>query len=408
MTAVQTKRRINRAEWFGEVPDHWSTANVGSLFRERKDRVSDSEYPPLSVTKAGIVPQVEGVAKTDRNDDRKLVRMGDFAINSRSDRKGSAGVSALDGSVSAITTVLEPLGIESDYAHYLLRSVPFQEEFYRWGHGIVADLWSTKFTEMSRIRVPLPPSAEQHRIANFLDREIGEMDEMSDELDQLVDRLRERRKSAIDVRIAGSSAPMVALHHVTEMLPGYAFPSSGFSPDGIGPRLLRGVNVKPDAIDWSDMVRLSAENGPYGDYELAEGDLVLGMDRPFVGAGCRVSVVDRQSVGSLLVQRVLRIRGSDRAHSRFIQYALLSSAFFDYLSPSFTGISVPHLSEQQVGRFRLALPSASEQQSVVAHLDRETAEIDSMITDAQELQSLIAERRSALITDVVTGRKEIH
>ncbi|MCR2609567.1 restriction endonuclease subunit S, partial [Salmonella enterica] len=73
---------------------------------------------------------MENVAKTENGDSRKLVRRGDFVINSRSDRKGSSGLSDYDGSVSQISIVLVPRRIAPKFTHYLLRSVSFQEEFY--------------------------------------------------------------------------------------------------------------------------------------------------------------------------------------------------------------------------------------------------------------------------------------
>ena len=44
-------------EWIGEIPASWQLLTVGSLFRVRNEKVNDTDYPPLSVTKGGIVPQ---------------------------------------------------------------------------------------------------------------------------------------------------------------------------------------------------------------------------------------------------------------------------------------------------------------------------------------------------------------
>ena len=138
-------------EWLGELPKHWQIKRLGQFFKERREKVSDKDYSALSVTKQGIVPQLENAAKTDAGDNRKLVRKNDFVINSRSDRKGSSGVSEFEGSVSLISIVMKPRGINPQFAHHLLRSYPFQEEFYRYGKGIVADLWSTNSSEMKNI-----------------------------------------------------------------------------------------------------------------------------------------------------------------------------------------------------------------------------------------------------------------
>ena len=155
--------------WIGEIPSHWKERKIRSLFALRADKVSDKQYPPLSVTKMGITPQLEDAVKTDNGDNRKLVLKGDFVVNSRSDRKGSCGISDLDGSVSLINIVAYPISnFCSKYYHLLFRSNDYVEEFYRLGKGIVSDLWTTKFDEMRNIVVPFPSITEQQKIVEFL------------------------------------------------------------------------------------------------------------------------------------------------------------------------------------------------------------------------------------------------
>ena len=102
------KVRTVPTKWLEYLPSHWDCKKIGLLFSERKTKVSDKEYAPLSVTKIGVVSQLESAVKTDAGDNRKLVCKGDFVINSRSDRKGSCGLSHSGGSVSLIDIVLQP------------------------------------------------------------------------------------------------------------------------------------------------------------------------------------------------------------------------------------------------------------------------------------------------------------
>ena len=158
--------------WIGDIPADWAIKKIGVLFQCRNEKVNDTEYPPLSVSKGGIVPQMENVAKSDANDNRKQVLKNDFVINSRSDRKQSCGVSDYDGSVSLINTVLfekEKGAVNPAYNNYLLKNYGFAEEFYRWGHGIVADLWTTRWQEMKNIDLPVPPYQKQSAILNKIE-----------------------------------------------------------------------------------------------------------------------------------------------------------------------------------------------------------------------------------------------
>jgi hypothetical protein len=153
-------------DWIPFIPVHWEMKKINDLFIERKEKCSALDYTPLSVTKFGVVPQLDTAVKS--NDNRKKVLSGDFVINSRSDRRGSSGFSKYDGSVSLINIVLCPRENVSLYYHYLLRSHTFIEEFYRNGRGIVADLWTTRYSEMKNIYIPVPPIEEQNQILEFL------------------------------------------------------------------------------------------------------------------------------------------------------------------------------------------------------------------------------------------------
>ena len=164
--------------WINKVPEKWNLKKINALFDERREKVSDTDYEALSVTKNGIFKQLDNVAKTNDGDNRKKVQRNDFVINSRSDRKGSSGLSDFNGSVSLINIVLRIKKEYPRYMHYLLKSVPFQEEFYRNGKGIVADLWSTNFQSMKSIILPIPPIKEQGQIANYLDWKINEIDRL--------------------------------------------------------------------------------------------------------------------------------------------------------------------------------------------------------------------------------------
>ncbi len=82
----------------------------------------------------GVLPQLDTVAKTNAHDDRKLIVKGDFVINSRSDRRGSCGISDYTGSVSLINTVLFPITeMNPRYYNWYFHTVGFADEFLSLG-----------------------------------------------------------------------------------------------------------------------------------------------------------------------------------------------------------------------------------------------------------------------------------
>ena len=92
-TNPNAKRKQSGVNWLGEIPEHWEVSKLRKHFIPRIQKVSDKDFAPLSVTKDGILPQLDTACKTDNGENRKLVRKGDYVVNSRSDRKGSGGIS---------------------------------------------------------------------------------------------------------------------------------------------------------------------------------------------------------------------------------------------------------------------------------------------------------------------------
>lgn len=202
------------ALWIDTIPSNWYSKKVRELFIERRVKVSDKDYAPLSVCKAGIVPQLDTAVKTDNGDNRKLVKYGDFVINSRSDRKGSSGISPCDGSVSLINLALKPITDENPmFLHYLLRSVPFTEEYFRNGRGLVADLWTTRYDELKNIFLPIPPRPEQDQIVRFLNWKTSEMAHFIKEKKREIKHLQEYRDSTINAYVTRGTKEDVSLRN---------------------------------------------------------------------------------------------------------------------------------------------------------------------------------------------------
>lgn len=397
-------------EWLGMVPSHWNIKRLGHFFEERRDKVSDKDYPPLSVTMQGIVPQIDTAAKTDAGDNRKLVLKNDFVINSRSDRKGSSGVSQLNGSVSLISIVMEPKRINPKFAHHLLRSYPFQEEFYRYGKGIVADLWSTNSSEMKNILIPELADDESNAIACFLDHETAKIDNLIDKQKQLIELLKEKRQAVIsNIVNISSNEKKTKLKNFVYIQTGYPFPSSKFkhSPENNIP-LLRGINVGVDSIKWDEVVYWdTSEFEKLSDYSLVVGDIVFGMDRPWISFGARVSEIKAQDLPCLLLQRVARLRSNIKSHQPFIKLCLSSNEFREYAEIDLTGVSVPHISPEQISNFYVRDIPFDEQVYLTNNALEQIKRIQITQEIAEEAIQLLQERRTALISAAVTGKIDV-
>ncbi len=422
--------------WTGAVPEHWSVLPMRAHLTEVADR-NHSDEQMLSVTiSRGVLPQaafLEGSSKKDASkQDRssyKLVVPGDIVYNKMRAWQGACGVSQHRGIVSPAYVVERPRdGVDPRFMHHLLRTPGFAREAERWSYGIASDLWSLRPQHFRLIYGCLPPSHEQASIVRFItraDRVVGRYIDVKQKLIKLLDEERQGVirdaitrgiNPTIPLRASGvewlGDVPehwrVVALGRLMSVLTGFPFNSSEFTTNPTGLRLLRGINVAPGRVRWETTVRWPlGQRGAFSSFELAVGDIVLGMDRPVIRGGVRVAVVTSEDVPSLLLQRVARIRPLPGLLREYLVLLLSGKVFADYLAPIFTGISVPHVSPEQIKAFRFALPGSAEQAAIVAVVLERTAHLDKAIAMARGDQALLREYRTRLIADVVTGKLDV-
>jgi len=413
-------------EWLGEVPEHWKVKRLAHFFFERREKVSDKDFEPLSVTKNGVVPQLDTAAKTDDGDNRKKVCNGDFVINGRSDRKGSSGVAGQNGSVSLINVVLQPYGINSSFTHHLLRCQPFQEEFYRYGKGIVADLWSTNFSEMRNIILAVPSSEEQSTIATFLDQETSKIDALVAEQQRLIELLKEKRQAVISHAVTKGLNPNVPMKDSgVEWL--------GEVPEHWGVKRLRFIaQLNPSKKETTELDRETevsflpmeaiSDDGslnlertrPIGEVETGytyfrEGDVTIAKITPCFENG--KGAVMRGLFGGIgfgTTELIVARAKPFEATSNYLHWLFISAWFRKYGEASMYGAGgQKRVSDDFVRDFAIAIPAISEQQIITTFLDHETAKLDTLTTEAQRAITLLQERRTAVISATVTGKIDV-
>lgn len=418
------KYKDSGASWLGQVPEHWELGRLGSYVSLRGEKGSDKEFTPLSVTKQGVVPQLETAAKTDDGDNRKVVRRGDLAINGRSDRKGSSGLAEMDGSVSLINIILKiDRGLHPKFAHHLIRSFAFQEEFYRWGRGIVADLWSTNYWDLKRIPTALPPLDEQRKIAEFVDAAISKMDAAISSQERMIELLQERRSAIITQAVTKGLDPNIKMKdsgvpwlgqvpaHWGVTLVGRLFsielgkmlqPSKPDETDVLVP-YLRSANIQWGRVDISDVKEMWFSGSEIKKLRLEKDDLLV-----CEGGDAGRSCLWRGEMDLCCFQKsVIRVRGDASTDIRHMAYWMRFLKEKGYVDMVCNKSTIAHFTSEKVARAPYLKMPHAEQVSIVRHLDLEVSKIDSVIQSQEQLIQQLKERRSALITQVVTGQVDV-
>jgi type I restriction enzyme S subunit len=160
------------------------------------------------------------------------------------------------------------------------------------------------------------------------------------------------------------------LGELVDLSVGCAFKSTGFTDEADGIRLLRGDNVGQGRLRWESCKRWPASGLQGLDrYFLVEGDVILAMDRPWIGGGLKQATVRSEDLPALLVQRVARLRARRGLDQGFLAAVVASQEFEAHILSVITGSAVPHISGSQILSFPLRrLPAESEQRRIAATL----------------------------------------
>ena len=255
-----------------------------------------------------------------------------------------------------------------------------------------------------------PTIAEQVQIANFLDHETAKIDTLIEEQQSLIRLLKEKRQAVISHVVCPRSDENVArLAYFVDLLPGYAFSSQGYkSTEENNIKLLRGINIGVDSLKWDDVAYWPcSELADLHAFQLEKGDIVFGMDRPWISTGARVAEIEEKDLPCLLLQRVARIRSGKEAHQPFVKMCLQSFEFKNYVESDLTGVSVPHISPEQIKSFKIRDIGFDQQKYETDKALSQIEQIEQIIIEADDAIALMQERRTALISAAVTGKIDV-
>jgi type I restriction enzyme S subunit len=429
------KYKDSGVRWLGRTPEHWDVVQSRRLFCVRNEKPLASDKQVTASQQYGILYQEEFVAREGRKvvetimgtNTLRRVRPNDFVISLRS-FQGGLEWSRIEGSITFHYVVLTPLKhvYEPFFAH-LFKSIAYIQAL-RSTTNLIRDGQDLRFSHFVQVDLPIIPFLEQRDIATFLDRETAKIDALIAEQQRLIELLQEKRQAVISHAVTkglNPDAPMkdsgiewlgeVPEHWKTgrcrfyvDMLSGFAFPSQGFSDDEADWRLLRGINVGVGSLRWEDIVYWKREpDDGLDSYEMRQGDLVIGMDRPLISDGMRVARLSEQDVPSLLLQRVVRLTPLLPIDAEYLQHLLSSEMFVAHFAPETTGVSVPHISPDQIAAFVIPVPPIDEQKAILKQVSNKLAALAGLMNEVRQSVDLLQERRSALISAAVTGQIDV-
>jgi type I restriction enzyme S subunit len=208
----------------------------------------------------------------------------------------------------------------------------------------------------AEIVIPLPPLAEQRRIAEVLD---------------WAEALRAKRRAALveldsltqslfldlfgDPATNPKGWPKVELGEVVKLVGGYAFKSEDFATEGNA--VVRISNLTGDGIDLSDIARIPDDKlGKGVGFKIEPGEILIAMSGATTG---KLGVVPLELSEDLYQnQRVgnYRIRAAARIQREFLLGLLRTSFYQRFLWQLAAGVAQPNVSGWQLESAVVPLP----------------------------------------------------
>ncbi|HDL6873618.1 TPA: restriction endonuclease subunit S [Yersinia enterocolitica] len=408
-------------EWLGEIPSSWDMWKLSHAYE-----VIGSGTTPTSSNETWFQGDIPWVTTGELRETiiydtfkkitpftlqtfsaLKIHPAGSIVIAMYGATIGRLGILGVDATTNQACCVMtKSYEINNQYLYYWLQA--FREDIIRLSSG--GGQPNINQEKVASLKISSPAWKEQVKITAFLDHETAKIDKLIEKQQQLIELLKEKRQAVIsevvNVRVDETS---IKLKNFVYLQTGYPFPSSKFehSSESSIP-LLRGINVGVDNIKWDDVVYWkSHNNNELANYLLNDGDIVFGMDRPWISAGARVAEITNVDLPCLLLQRVARLRANNKAYQPFIKLCLGSGEFRRYVEFDLTGVSVPHISPEQINNFRVRNLPFNTQVFVTEKALMQLKKLKVIEQIADQAIELLQERRTALISAAVTGKIDV-
>lgn len=389
-------------DWLPEIPEHWKTESLRrylSLADERKENRTDLEL--LSVYREyGVIP------KASRDDNRnvesentskyKVVYKNDLVINKMKLWQGSLGISQYDGFVSpAYIVAHNKFDGNLQFLNMFLRSPLVKTYYNRISYGIRVGQWDSDFYDFKQLIVPIPPKEEQDQIVRYLDWRVSSINRIIKNKKQELALTREFLDRQFR-NISSENCRMVKIKHIISLEQEYIQPiaEESYRKAGMYNRG-RGIFLRDECP--------GKELGDSKFQRIRAGRLMLSGQFAWEDA---VYITTKKDEEGIVSHRYYMLKAVDIVPVEYL---------FAYFLSDEGLLKLNQCSHGSAGRNRPL--NINEVLNLYIPVPNDTDVFTSMITTvrnfmtmqlkAKEYELLLQEYRTRLISDVVTGQKDV-
>ena len=408
-------------EWIGQIPERWQLRRAKTLFTQRNSKGNKIEVLLSPTQKYGVVPQsqLEGVVQVKEDTDLqmfKTIHKGDFVISLRS-FQGGFEYSLYEGVCSPAYQVFYPTTPICDlYYRYLFKSQSFISKMNNLTVGI-REGKNIQYIDFANSQIPVPPIAEQERIAAFLDAECAEIDTVLEKTRASIEEYKKLKQAVITQAVTKGirgDRPMKDsgsvwfeeipcnwvmkrikyLFHIKKDIAGKeGYTVLSITQSGIKPKDLS-KNEGQLADDYSHYQLLAP-----GDFAMNHMDLLTGWVD-----------ISRYSGVTSPDYRVFVLDDTAENDCSYYLY-LMQMCYFDRifygLGQGVSGMGRWRLQADKFLNFSVVVPPVDEQKEIASYLNEKCKQLDTLIHKKQQYLTEIENYKKSLIYEYVTGKKEV-
>ena len=419
-------------EWIGQIPERWQLRRAKTLFTQRNSKGNKVEVLLSPTQKYGVVPQsqLEGVVQVKEDTDLqmfKTIHKGDFVISLRS-FQGGFEYSLYEGVCSPAYQVFYPITPICDlYYRYLFKSQSFISKMNNITVGI-REGKNIQYIDFANSQIPVPPIAEQERIAAFLDAECAEIDAVLEKTRASIEEYKKLKQAVITQAVTKGvcgDRPMKdsGIEWIGEIPESWEVSSvryigqlqNGISKGGefFGkgfPFVSYGDVYKNYELPHSISGLIDTTEDERATYSVEYGDIFFTRTSETieeVGFSC---VCKRSIPNATFAGFIIRLRpfcADEKILTDYAKYYFRGEHIRAYLVKEMNLVTRASLGQTLLKGMSVIVPPKSVQKEIAEYLDDKCADIDALVAKKQQYLTEIENYKKSLIYEYVTGKKEV-
>ena len=431
-----TEYKDSGVEWLGKIPSHWDMWKLSHAYNEigsgttpstSNEENFEGDIPWITTGELRenvILDTKKKVSKKtiDQFPTLKKYPVGSVAIAMYGATIGRLGIFGIEATTNQACCVMTTSNVlNNKYLFYWLQA--FKNEIIQLSSG--GGQPNINQEKVASLKVSAPLIDDQIKIANFLDHETAKIDSLIEKQQKLIELLKEKRQAMISHAVTKGLNPdvpmkdsgvewlgrvpehwgVISISKVTQKITnGYVGPTRDILvPEGIP--YVQATHIKKGKVNFDNayFVREKWSN-EHSKSILKKGDVLIVQ----TGAGTGdVGLVSENEEGFNCHALIILQPKNDLLLGKYLSYVLQSDYGYATLYSIRTGGMHPHLNCGEVQFVKIPVPNTVEQLEISNFIEKHIIDFEKMIEKAQSMIQLMQERRTALISSVVTGKIDV-